>query len=62
MMKNGKTIVEVDTAKSVFQLYRVELETGKSMALKLRRAAARSTGRVGYGSWATRRGRFRRRW
>ena len=38
MMKNGKTFVGADTANSVFQLYRVELETGKSMALQLRRA------------------------
>ena len=38
MMKNGKTVVGVDTAKCVFQLYWVELETGKSMALQLRRA------------------------
>ena len=37
-MKNGKTVVGVDTAKSVFQLYWVELETGKSMALQLSRA------------------------
>ena len=38
MMNNGKTVVGVDTAKSVFQLYWVELETGKSMTLQMRRA------------------------
>lgn len=38
MVKNGKTVVGVDTAKSLFQLYRVELETGKSMVLQLRRS------------------------
>ena len=37
-MKSAKTVVGVDTAKSVFQLYWVELKTGKSMALQLRRA------------------------
>ncbi len=38
MMKNGRTVVGVDTAKSVFQLYWVEVETGKRMSLKLTRA------------------------
>ena len=37
-MKNGRTVVGVDTAKSVFQLYWVEVETGKRMSLKLTRA------------------------
>ena len=37
MMKSDRTVVGVDTAKRVFQLYWVEMETGKSMALKLRR-------------------------
>ena len=38
MKKNGKSVVGVDTAKSTFQFYWVKLETGKSMALQLRRA------------------------
>lgn len=38
MMRNDRTVVGVDTAKRVFQLYWVEMETGKSMSLKLRRA------------------------
>ena len=38
MTKDGKTVVGVDMAKSVFQFYWVELETETSMALKLRRA------------------------
>ena len=37
-MKNVRTVVGVDTAKSVFQLYWVEVETGKRMSLKLTRA------------------------
>lgn len=40
-MKDGRTVVGVDTAKSVFQLYWVELETGKSMAAALGRVSKR---------------------
>ena len=36
-MKTGRTVVGVDTAKRVFQLYWVELETGEIMGLKLTR-------------------------
>ena len=33
MMKSDKTVVGVDTAKRVFQLHWVDLETGERMAL-----------------------------
>ena len=36
-MKTSRTVVGVDTAKRVFQLYWVELETGEIMGLKLTR-------------------------
>ncbi len=36
-MKTNKTIVVVDTAKRVFQLYWVDMETGEIMGLKLTR-------------------------
>ena len=37
-MKSSKMIVGVDTAKRVFQLYRVEPETGGEMNVRLSRA------------------------
>ena len=37
-MKTARTVVGVDTAKRVFQLYWVDMETGESMSLKLTRA------------------------
>ena len=36
-MKSSKTIVGVDTAKRVFQLYWVEPETGEEMNVRLSR-------------------------
>ena len=38
MMKTGRTVVGVDTAKRVFQLYWVDMETGEIMGLRLTRA------------------------
>ena len=37
-MKTSRTVVGVDTAKRVFQLYWVDMETGEIMGLKLTRA------------------------
>ena len=37
-MKTNRTVVGVDTAKRVFQLYWVDMETGEIMDLKLTRA------------------------
>ena len=37
-MTNGRTVVGVDTAKRVFQLHWVDLETGEIVDLKLTRA------------------------
>ena len=37
-MKPSRTVVGVDTAKRVFQLYWVDMKTGEIMGLKLTRA------------------------
>ena len=37
-MKTNRTVVGVDTAKRVFQLYWVDMETGEIISLKLTRA------------------------
>ena len=42
-MKTSRTVVGVDTAKRVFQLYWVDMETGEIMGLKLTRAKFLST-------------------
>ena len=42
-MKTSRTVVGVDTAKRVFQLYWVELETGEIMGLKLHGRSSWST-------------------
>ena len=37
-MKTSRTVVGVDTAKRVFQLYWIDMETGEIMNMKLSRA------------------------
>ena len=51
-MTIGRTVVGVDTAKRVFQLHWVDMETGEIMDLKLTRGGSWSTSPIARRAWS----------